>query len=133
LVVEDEDSLRVMVESILKRHGYLVLTAANGVEALQVWEQCQGEVDLLLTDMVMPEGLTGRQLADRLKEQKTGLKVIYTSGYSVDLISDQREALREGLNFLQKPYHPQLLTETVRSCLDSISDKPEETPALQRN
>ena len=120
LVVEDENSLRAMVEGILRRHGYVVLTAANGVEALEVWRQCHGRIDLLLTDMVMPEGMTGRQLADDLRAQNERLKVIYTSGYSIDLISDATEELCEGLNFLQKPYHPQVLPATVRTCLDSV-------------
>lgn len=118
LLVEDEESLRLMVESILTRHGYVVIAASNGVEALRAWRQCGGQIDLLLTDMVMPEGMTGRQLAQELRAQNDALKVIYTSGYSVDLISDATEEMCEGQNFLQKPYHPQLLAETVRTCLD---------------
>ena len=90
---------------------------------MQLWKKQRGEFDLLLTDMVMPEGMTGRQLADKLKAQNPGLKVIYSSGYSVDLVSEDGLELSEGLNFLQKPYHPQKLAQTVRSCLDS-ADKP---------
>ena len=132
LLVEDEESLRIMVESILTRHGYVVVAASNGVEALQAWRQCHGQIDLLLTDMVMPEGMTGRQLAYELRAQNDGLKVIYTSGYSLDLISDASEEMREGLNFLQKPYHPQLLAETVRTCLDStVKPSPEEALGFQ--
>jgi len=132
LLVEDEESLRIMVESILTRHGYVVVAASNGVEALQAWRQCHGQIDLLLTDMVMPEGMTGRQLAHELRAQNDGLKVIYTSGYSLDLISDASEEMREGLNFLQKPYHPQLLAETVRTCLDStVKPSPEEALGFQ--
>jgi len=75
--------------------------------------------------MVMPEGMTGRQLAEKLRAQNPALRIIYSSGYSVDLVSDEGLDLREGLNFLQKPYHPQKLARTVRSCLDAV-----EEPAL---
>jgi len=119
LLVEDEPGLCVMVESILRRYGYTVSTAPNGVEALQLWKQQKGEFDLLLTDMVMPEGVTGQQLAEKLKAQNPALKVIYSSGYSADLVSEEGIDLCEGQNFLQKPYHPQKLAQTVRNCLDA--------------
>lgn len=119
LLVEDEAGLCVMVEGILRRYGYKVITAPNGVEAMQLWKQHQGQFDLLLTDMVMPEGLTGRQLAEKLRALSPGLKVVYSSGYSVDLVNGEGLELSEGLNFLQKPYHPQKLAQTVRSCLDA--------------
>jgi len=90
---------------------------------MQIWKQHKGQFDLLLTDMVMPEGMTGRQLADKLKVLNPELKVIYSSGYSADLITEEGLELSEGLNFLQKPYHPQKLAQTVRSCLDSV-EKP---------
>jgi len=123
LLVEDEPGLCTMVEGILRRYGYNVTTAPNGVDAIQIWKQQKGQFDLLLTDMVMPEGLTGRQLAEKLKAQNPELKVIYSSGYSADLVTDDGLELSEGLNFLQKPYHPQKLAQTVRSCLDSV-EKP---------
>jgi CheY-like chemotaxis protein len=113
-----------MVEGILRRYGYTVVTAPNGVDAMQLWKQQKGEFDLLLTDMVMPEGLTGRQLAEKLRAQNPALKVIYSSGYSVDLVSDEGLDLSDGLNFLQKPYHPQKLAQTVRACLDAAVEKP---------
>ena len=119
LLVEDEPGLRVMVQGILERYGYTVVSAGNGVEAFQVWEQHKENVDLLLTDMVMPEGVTGKQLADKLKNQKPSLKVIYTSGYSLELMGEDMEPLTEGLNFLQKPYRPQILAQTLRNCLDA--------------
>jgi two-component system cell cycle sensor histidine kinase/response regulator CckA len=72
-----------------------------------------------LTDMVMPEGVTGQQLAEKLKAQNPALKVIYSSGYSADLVSEEGIDLCEGQNFLQKPYHPQKLAQTVRNCLDA--------------
>ncbi len=117
LVVEDEPPLRVLVQSILERDGYQVRNAANGLEALRVWEEQRGEFDLLLTDMVMPEGLSGRELAAQLKAQKPGLKVIYSSGYTPDLLGPDLEGLCDGVNYLQKPYRPQVLAQTVRACL----------------
>jgi PAS domain S-box-containing protein len=122
LVVEDEPALRMMVEDVLRRSGYEVLTANDGVDAQQVWQREQGRFDLLLTDMAMPEGITGRQLAALLRRDKPGLKVIYSSGYSVDMLGDEGEPLVEGRNFLQKPYRLNSLAETVRQCLRSTAD-----------
>lgn len=117
LVVEDEPALRQLAGQILKRFGYQVQTAETGVHALKVWDEAQGEFDLLLTDMVMPEGISGRELADMLKQKKEGLRIIYSSGYSQE-IAGHDLTLQEGFNFLQKPYHPLKLAETVRDCLD---------------
>ena len=117
LLVEDEPALRTLGRAVLQRHGYRVLEASSGVEALEVWERNHGRVDLLLTDMVMPEGMTGRELAKQLKERKPELKVIYTSGYSLDSTATSFR-LREVKSFLQKPYHPQKLIKLVRECLD---------------
>lgn len=116
LVVEDEPALRLLVRSILERSGYRVLEAESGVVALEVWEERQGEIDLVLTDMVMPDGLSGRELGQRLLQEKPSLKVIYSSGYSADVIGE--DFLRKESNhFLQKPYHPNKLIELVRHCL----------------
>ena len=117
LLVEDEAALRGMTRIILQRHGYRVLEAASGVEALKVWETHGAEVGLLLTDMIMPDGLTGRELAKQLLVRKPGLKVIYVSGYSVDT-EGTTFRMREGVTYLQKPYHPKKLAETVRETLD---------------
>ena len=67
---------------------------------------------------MMPEGLSGRELAEKVLEDKAGLKVIYTSGYSLDVVSPGF-TLKEGLNFLQKPYQPDTLAQMVRDCLDT--------------
>jgi CheY-like chemotaxis protein len=101
----------------LERKGYRVLTAASGTDALQRWEQQKGDFQLLLTDMVLPGGISGRELASRLQAQKPELKIIYTSGYSLELVGGDY-ALREGLNYLQKPFYPHVLAQTVRQCLD---------------
>jgi PAS domain S-box-containing protein len=117
LVVEDEASLRELVREILEKKGYRVLEAANGREALQVWQQHRDEIDLLLTDMMMPEGISGRDLAEQILSDRPNLSVLYSSGYSLDAVSHGL-TLSEGENFLQKPYHPEMLARLVRKCLD---------------
>jgi len=117
LVVEDEAAVRHLTRRTLERAGYRVLEAADAVEALRMWEQHQGAIDLLMTDIVMPEGINGRELAERLHARKPALKVILTSGYSAD-IAGQELSLRAGHAFLQKPATPGLLLESVRRCLD---------------
>jgi PAS domain S-box-containing protein len=116
LLVEDEPVLRELASVILKDYQYEVLEAGTGAEALKIWEQHEGKIDLLLTDMVMPEGMTGRELAEKLRTQKADLKVIYTSGYSADAMGSET-GLQDAM-FLQKPYPPPLLARTVRECLD---------------
>jgi CheY-like chemotaxis protein len=117
LVVEDEPALRELVVNILELCGYRTYEAGTGVAALPVWEKHRAEIDLLLTDMVMPEGMSGRQLAERLQAEEPGLKVIYTSGYSPGM-AGKDIALLEGFNFLAKPYPPSRLALVVRECLD---------------
>ena len=117
LVVEDELIVRLSVGNMLQRFGYTVYTAASGVEALKVWREHRGEIQLLLTDIVMPDGVGGFELAGQLQAEMPGLKIIYTSGYSGDL-ADKRLTLVEGVNFLQKPYAPQILAAALRKNLD---------------
>lgn len=118
LVAEDEAPLRQMVVHILKIQGYTVLEAESGLQALAVWEQADRKIDLLLTDMVMPGGIMGRELAEKLAEKFPGLKVIYTSGYSPGMAGKDASVL-EGRNFLPKPYSIGKLTQFVRECLDT--------------
>jgi PAS domain S-box-containing protein len=117
LVVEDELALRELVQEILQKKGYTVLEASTGTQALKIWQQHRDEIDLLLTDMMMPESLSGRELAEKVLAEKPSLKVLYTSGYSLDVVSPGF-TLKDGLNFLQKPYHPETLIQMVRDCLD---------------
>jgi PAS domain S-box-containing protein len=117
LIVEDEPALRLLVRSILDRSGYHVLEAESGVAALELWEERSAEIDLVMTDMVMPDGLSGRELGLRLLQEKPSLKVIYSSGYSADVIGEAF-LQKENNHFLQKPYHPNKLIELVRHCLD---------------
>jgi CheY-like chemotaxis protein len=117
LVAEDEPSLREMVSDTLTYCGYRVLLARSGPAALEVWEREQGRIDLVLTDMVMPGGMMGTDLAAELKRCNPKVKVIFTTGYSPG-VSGNLHPLREGVNFLPKPYSPQKLADLVRSCLD---------------
>ncbi len=117
LVVEDEPALRELVAQILIEYGYRVLSAASAWEALSIWEQESSRVALLLTDVVMPQGLSGPDLAFRLRCEVPNLKVLYTSGYSTDVTGTDLP-LTEGLNFLRKPYRPVRLARIVRECLD---------------
>ena len=118
LIVEDEPVLRDMAHIILEQCGYRVLVAGSGVEALSVWGQHQTSIDLLLTDMIMPEGMSGMELAQRLYSTKPNLKIIVTSGYSMDGLDP--DFLRERrATFLEKPYTHVSLAKAVRECLDS--------------
>lgn len=120
LVVEDEAVLRDLVREILEAHGYHVLDAASGWEALQVWEKHAKNVDLLLTDMSMPDGMSGRDLAAKLQEDNPRLPVIFSSGYTHEALEDKAEA-GQGQTFLSKPYHPADLAQTVRAALDKAA------------
>jgi CheY-like chemotaxis protein len=117
LVAEDEPILRELVVNILEFCGYKIHQAETGPAAVKVWEEHRREIKLLLTDMVMPGGMSGRQLAERLQQDDPGLKVIYTSGYSPGM-AGKDIALLEGFNFLAKPYTPGKLARVVRECLD---------------
>jgi PAS domain S-box-containing protein len=116
LVVEDEEAVGQIVQSSLQQHGFRVLRAANALEALQIYNEENGQIDLLLTDMVMPRGMSGSELAANLKALKPELKIVYTTGYSRQVVGQDLD-LREGLNFLPKPHAPGKLIETVRSRL----------------
>ena len=118
LVAEDEDALREMVVHVLKIQGYSVLEASSGPNALEVWAQASRPVDLLVTDMVMPGGITGGELAAQLQARSPQLKVIYSSGYSPGM-AGKDVSLLEGRNFLPKPYSINKLAQFVRECLDA--------------
>jgi two-component system, cell cycle sensor histidine kinase and response regulator CckA len=118
LVVEDEAAVRGMVILGLQLYGYRVLGAGSGEEALRLWENHAGEIDLLFSDMRMP-GLTGMELYDRLKRDKSTLRVIISSGHNEELLKSERHASPE-MVFLPKPYGMKTLGITVRRCLDRI-------------
>jgi CheY-like chemotaxis protein len=112
LLVEDERSVRVLVQRLLEVEGYVVITAESGEHALEAARR-EEEIDLVLTDMVMP-GINGRQLVEKLERMRPGMKVVYTSGYFHDSAT-----ATAGAPFLQKPYTKQALAQTVRDVLAS--------------
>ncbi|MDD1750243.1 MAG: ATP-binding protein, partial [Methanothrix sp.] len=126
LLVEDEPGLRELVREVLGQYEYRVIEACSGVEALKAWDGHDGQIDLLLTDMVMPEGMTGSEVAAQLRKRKPGLKVIFTSGYSPEIIG--KSLSQSDASFLCKPYLPAQLAQAVRQCLDN---NPREPRALQ--
>ncbi|HEX4265388.1 MAG TPA: response regulator [Verrucomicrobiae bacterium] len=117
LVVEDDLSVRELACMALRKRGYEVLQAAHGPEAIEVWKKSSVQVDLLLTDMVMPNGMSGSELAKDLVARNSKLKIIYTSGYSAEILK-QDSILAQGINFLPKPYDLAALLKAVRLCLD---------------
>jgi signal transduction histidine kinase/CheY-like chemotaxis protein len=119
LLVEDEPTVRTFARMLLDRYGYRVLEAVSGKDALRMYGQHSAEISVVVTDMVMPDGMTGRDLAASLRALKRDLKFVFTSGYSAEVTGfDTGFRRREGIQFLQKPYSPQALAQTVRNCLD---------------
>jgi two-component system cell cycle sensor histidine kinase/response regulator CckA len=117
LVVEDEPVLRDMAHLILQDCGYHILEAGSGAEALQVWQRHADTIDLVVTDVVMPGGMSGRELALKLLASQPRLKIIFTSGYNVE--ETNTDFFRHGgASFLQKPYTRIDLARAVREALD---------------
>jgi CheY-like chemotaxis protein len=117
LLVEDEDLVRELTRTVLLKHGYHVLEAAFGSEALLVSQQYEGAIELLATDVVMPQ-MSGPELAEHLLKLRPQLKVLYMSGYTEDTII-HHGVLETGIAFLQKPFTPIELAHKVREVLDT--------------
>lgn len=119
LLVEDDPSVRLVTRRLLGMHGYQVIEAATGREALEIWRSQQATIDLLVTDMVMPGGITGRDLAEQLRQHRPELKVVFVSGYCANVVGVDSDYFQGRNNFfLQKPYHPRALMDILRDCLD---------------
>jgi CheY-like chemotaxis protein len=116
LVVEDDENVRQLVIVMLESLGYQVAAASDGREALAALEG-EAEIDLLFTDVVMPRGVSGRELADRAVKARPGLKVLFTSGYTENAIIHHGR-LDEGVHLLSKPYQRDDLARKVREVLD---------------
>lgn len=123
LLVDDEDDLRELAQEILEGQGYRVLAARDGADAVAVAERHAGQIDLLLTDVVMPR-MTGRQVAERLAPGRPAMRVLFMTGYTDD--PALRRSLAEATTaLLSKPFTPDRLLRRVREVLDAP-----ETPRL---
>jgi len=117
LLVEDEDGLRRIVRQALQKCGYRVLEAANGHEALKMWHEYHGQIDLLFSDVMMPQGMTGHELAEKLRENRPNLRIILSSGYNPEMTKPDKPNTKD-IMLLQKPYQFEVISKVVRECLD---------------
>jgi two-component system, cell cycle sensor histidine kinase and response regulator CckA len=117
LVVEDDRGVRRLLVQMLRAFGYQVHEAGTGREAVNLWQSGGLSIDLVITDMVMPEGMTGLELIEQLRILKPGLKAIISSGYSSDIVQAGVPG-KAGIGFLPKPYEMKTLATIVRECLD---------------
>jgi CheY-like chemotaxis protein len=117
LLVEDEEIVRRPIGTYLRKLGYQVIEAANGIEAFDLWRQHREQIDLLYTDMVMPEGVSGLELAEKLRAERPLLKVIISSGYSTEF-SLQGVPTGAGYVYLPKPSPSAAIAAAIRECLE---------------
>ena len=116
LVVDDKESVRSIVRAVLERQGHQVALANDGEEATRIWMEQRDTIDLLFTDVVLPRGITGMDLADRLRVQRPTLKVVFCSGYGSDVIGGD-VIDQPGNYFLAKPFDIARLTSVVAAAL----------------
>jgi hypothetical protein len=121
LIVEDEEAVRELIQTVLTEKGYDVIPSLDPQHAEQIAGRFPGEIHLLLTDMVMP-GTSGRELAERISAKRKDIRVLFMSGYTDNVITSGG-MLEEGLAFLQKPFSPAALVQKVREVLS-------QTPAI---
>jgi len=120
LLVEDEEAVRSMAKMFLERNGYSVIEAESGSDAAAIWEKKQSQIDLLVTDLIMPGEFTGQKLARRLQCDRPDLKVIFSSGYDCeDFAESESDYLDLESNFLQKPYRLSSLSQMIRELLET--------------
>jgi two-component system, cell cycle sensor histidine kinase and response regulator CckA len=118
LLVEDEEAVRLAIKNTLVHHGYRVHTAMSGGTALEIWRKHHQSIQLIVTDMVMPGGVSGRALFDQIRSEKPELKAVFCSGYTDDVLRNDAQ-LRRKPNFIEKPFAPDKLLRKIRACLDS--------------
>ncbi|HON06470.1 MAG TPA: PAS domain S-box protein [Verrucomicrobiota bacterium] len=118
LVVEDDEHVRQIAVTILRRFGYEVIEARNGLQALNLWNELGNKIDLVFTDVVMPGGIDGFELAEKLKQKNPNIKIIFTSGYSGELVHIQADLMSMGA-FIRKPFNPIRLVKLIRKTLDT--------------
>jgi two-component system cell cycle sensor histidine kinase/response regulator CckA len=121
LLVDDEDSIRMVAKRMLEHLGYQILTASNGAEALEIYHQEKDRIKLVILDMIMP-GMGGAECYQKVKEINPRVKVLLSSGYSLD--GEAQEVMSAGANgFIQKPYRITALSHQVMEILGSVSDR----------
>jgi len=118
LVVEDEEEVRAFVVRALAAHGYQVLHAPDGARALELAARHSGAIDVLLTDVVLP-GMNGRELAERCRGVRPAIKVLFTSGYTQDLIAN-RGVLDQDVDYIPKPYTAGEIAAKVREVIQKV-------------
>jgi len=118
LLVEDQEAVRSFALAALKQYGYHVIEASDGEEAIAAAGNYSGDIHLLLTDVVLP-GMNGKELAERLKELRPNLKVLFFSGYTADVIA-HHGVLNPGVAFLHKPFSQEELAQKVREVLENL-------------
>jgi CheY-like chemotaxis protein len=120
LIVEDEEAMREVTRRILARAGYQVIVATGGIDAIEVAQTHEEQLDLLLTDVIMPQML-GKEMAERIKQVRPGIRVLYMSGYARPIL-DFQGTLEPGVTLVEKPFSaPQLLAK-VRAAIDANAD-----------
>jgi CheY-like chemotaxis protein len=115
LIVEDEDALREVTRRLLTRHGYTVITATDGVDAITVAAGYEGTIDLLLTDVIMPQML-GKEAAEKIQQDRPGIRVLYMSGYAQPILASQGR-LDPDVTLLDKPFTERELLNKVNEVL----------------
>jgi CheY-like chemotaxis protein len=115
-LVEEEPSLRDLVRSILEKNGYVVIEAASGNAAVSLWQAQARQIQLVITDIVLSDGVNGHDLARKLQSERPGLAVLFASSYAGEIAPNDL-VLEEGVNFLCKPYAPHQLLEAVSNAL----------------
>src|SRR6266404_3970320 len=118
LLVEDEEMVRKLSREILEMNGYRVLSAANGHEACQLCEAYDGEIHLVITDVVMPQ-MSGRELAERVLKERPEILILYMSGYTDEAIV-RHGVLDDSMTFLRKPFTPDSFTRKVSALLENL-------------
>ena len=120
LVVEDEPSVRAVVVQLLRNLGYTVIEAEDGAEALERLDEV-GEIDMLFTDIVLPGGMTGKDVASEVLKRQPAARLLYTSGYAAEVMDEGGRVARDG-EFLSKPYPMKVLASRIREILDATAN-----------
>jgi two-component system cell cycle sensor histidine kinase/response regulator CckA len=118
LIVEDEPDLLDLLTELLEMESYTIFRASSGEEALEIWKKSSDKIDLLLTDLTLPRGMTGIELAKNFQQQKPSLKILYSSGHTAEMLI-KKYALPENSHFLQKPFQPNVLGKVIQNVFDA--------------